>query len=1138
MTTLTCWTGDDLETQPWVTNEQDTVGHLLIGTSTGSTGGAVDLKQLTITLDVQYLVDDDWCPLPEGSLVTTQRLDLPFFQQQETSGSMPDTAQGCLERLRHTADLRERLEPDPPNDLSVNRYDQFDVTGVPAGSLLRYAATATAPRGPTASSRTRHLWLMAPTFTAEDVVETRIVERSGDEAAREANCWVLMHREERVGDRMFDVARLDLLVVQHSGRGALDNGLPDVQVQLGDGPMVDVRRYAAMDEPEQRLVGVLVDGSTDSVVLICPRSSPVPASITISAATGDGTGDRDTVMVALAPPGRLTHRAPVGLMIVVFAIQGLNDLFETPLASYTPPRSFAEVTYSDERAQFSSKPESKETPDKPDGYRYLVKAQVDYRIPAVWAFNAGALLLLQRGLPTKLFAELTDAVDERIISPANAGFGAHRAAYYRRQTNYHEVVEGERLIGALLRPGDPDHPTNRIYFGDSRLYTGRPGELGALKRLRREGHVEYLVLDRSTVSTSVGQGRQLLLFNGDYSKSQGNHLWQDQATGLKLLLIEDTLRDQLLKQDRRQMRQGQLCESVRELFFHALHENRWRDRPQLFVVGDDVEHFCGNGWFDGSTGDSDDGPRYVNATLAMLCWLAQHPWVRAVTVEDPHFVQTYLTSPRLPVSTAIDATMDPGGITTPDATSPNAPRGAPSLHFDTFHQAWSQTRSPWLGCTLGELSERLERRLCSWPRRHRNALYRLAWLYYLSCTHESQWSKQPEDRSKRYLLDAPFRWEAEDFVISESLQQRNAWVYLNASIWATWAAQALGDETFVLDVSTVAHPGLSGPLLPEIRRHHGADRWWSKRSTRSTSEDGLYWDQDNLSTIVLYNRRALAVLDRCGGRMTQLFSLVGGRPISVSGTCKAYQFLRTTGKKPACDGQRVQNTVYTPNHSYVGTDLEQARPRDGFFLDQRRTRAGGGQDDSPEMILFPDNFNTYDCEVPPGVSATVRARYHPSPGPQAPVPQEKFESLLAEDGRRRRDGGDGVVWHDGQEFAKSFTLERNVLTVNYEGVGADHRVANEFTLDLLDQLQGGPPDSVGRTDDASAYVRRSSSSVTVTTTPDSGCHFVWPARIPGADHPPWRHRLLTSIVEIQPDTGAQHGPSNGTHSFSYHITLP
>ena len=66
------------------------------------------------------------------------------------------------------------------------------------------------------------------------------------------------------------------------------------------------------------------------------------------------------------------------------------------------------------------------------------------------------------------------------------------------------------------------------------------------------------------------------------------------------------------------------------------------------------------------------------------------------------------------------------------------------------------------------------------------------------------------------------------------------------------------------------------------------------------------------------------VIDRNGGRITHLFSMVEGRPVSVSGTFKAYQFLDLDWDSEAgvkSDGIVLQNTVYTPNHAYVACDV-------------------------------------------------------------------------------------------------------------------------------------------------------------------------------------------------------------------------
>jgi hypothetical protein len=72
------------------------------------------------------------------------------------------------------------------------------------------------------------------------------------------------------------------------------------------------------------------------------------------------------------------------------------------------------------------------------------------------------------------------------------------------------------------------------------------------------------------------------------------------------------------------------------------------------------------------------------------------------------------------------------------------------------------------------------------------------------------WSKQPLEDGKPN--DDRRIWEPEDFVISESLRQCGAWVYLNASIWASedfrQELAAAPNRTYAIARSTPARPAV------------------------------------------------------------------------------------------------------------------------------------------------------------------------------------------------------------------------------------------------------------------------------------------------------------------------------------------
>jgi hypothetical protein len=221
---------------------------------------------------------------------------------------------------------------------------------------------------------------------------------------------------------------------------------------------------------------------------------------------------------------------------------------------------------------------------------------------------------------------------------------------------------------------------------------------------------------------------------------------------------------------------------------------------------------------------------------------------------------------------------------------------------------------------------------------------------------------------------------------------------------------------------------------------------------RAVEPDGLHWDHDPLATVILYNEHLLAVCDRNGGRVTHLFALVDGVARCVSGTFKCYQFqtgMRAGDDFVNCDGPVLQNTVFTPNHAYLGTDVAQSLGIRGTYVDPRRA--------GPQPLWYPDNFNAYEV-VPDGTRAGFR--YGPGTAPPATIDLDAFRRLLAADRAARLEGrGEPVVWHDpaAASFEKAVALDGRTLTVSYTGVAPGHLVANEFCVDLWTATMHGAP---------------------------------------------------------------------------------
>lgn len=1106
MSTVSCWTTTDLQTQPRIrsTGPDRVEVTLVVGVWTR--------VPFAVALEPRAEISDRgaWRAVPTGQVRWVEITETELARR-DLLANTPDQARDSLESTRYLVDVRSYLRQRrlDPTSLPPHRYFEVVVSGLPAGRLFRFVTDAVVTGGPVrATSEPAGLWLSAPAPTAADVVATHTLDLA--DRGHDDQWWVLMHTRDTDVEHL----RLDLLSTHNlTRRPPPASNLPPVVIGLGTLRLdVNAAPRIGLGAPDDGFVSIRVDRSTDSVI-ITRRRRPGPPEPVVIITRADGD-QAESVPVDLA--GAPRDLDPVAVMIIAYAIQGLNDLFVAPLKSYQPPRSFAQVAFSDERALFSGRPETQET-TVGDGYRFVLSAQRSYGIRTVWAVNSGALLLLKHSLTPGSFAELTAAVHDGLVSVANAGIGAHRNCCYTAETNVQEIARADRLIARVLTHDGIPARANGVYFPDSRIYQATPAELTSYARLRSAGLVDAIVLDRSTVAHGPAGGQQQLHFgNETATEDTGNYLWPEERTGLGLLLIEDRLRDQLVSGSEDEVPRGQLAYDLRRLFLRSLDQSRGHPR-QLFCFGDDIDHLAGNGWFDG---DYTNAKAFTHAFLAASCWFDDHPWMTAVTPDDPGFSDTFRRTDTLLVDSAIDATMDPGGAATQRYGDD------PWVHFEDWFAAWRRTLSPWLGTTFGAISDALETALATWPAAEHNELTDLAWLYFLSCTHESMWSKQPVEQGAPRPLDQPFAWEPEDFAISETLQMRNAWVYLNAAVWARWAEQAPVPGNFVLDATTVGDPGQAGPLLPLLRAAHTADAWWEGAPREA---DGLHWDRDLLANVVLYNDTVLAVLDRNGGRVTQLFCRVGGRAVSVSGTNKAYQFLEVGPPQIACDGSRLQNTVFTVNHAYLATDVVQARPRPGRYSDQRNP-------DGENPTWLPDNFNAYACtgrvEDPssPGAPgpAVVEAAYVTTPVADLPASallswEDEVVGHCERDGDRLRAGQPGVVWHEGAGFTKTISLSGRRLHVVYSGTTVGHEVANEFSVDLLDLLEGGDPQQ--RLVAPTTATVTGAGGVAVRVVLGSGCAFTSDTRRvrgPGS-------RVLTEDIRIR---------ATGSAGFDYTIELP
>jgi hypothetical protein len=944
------------------------------------------------------------------------------------------------------------------------QYLEARLPAVPAGAQVTYSLEVTLPHDREARSATYSTVAVAPDFTRDDI--RRIFIPQPGEAL---DGWVLYHR--RTLDR--DEIRVDVvdLFAHRQDR-------PDLAVQVGD-RMIDLREQQPDPLP-------LVDVAADSVTVAVPR-----------------TGD-DLPSVVVTHHGRavdvdLAERADVGsarIVFVNFAIQGLNDLFATADDDYTPPRTYAQVTMRDPGASYSSRPGSTEN-STGDGYAFTLDAHRHYGIPQMWAMNGGLLDLLAHDCPEDL-ERMRQDVRDGLLVPVVAGLGAHRLPYYTAATNLDAITFGSDAMREILGATRP------VYYPDSRIVTDRPNVVEALQK----ADMSYLVVDgghhengEEDTATVVRDTRPPMGRETDGRWVNWQYLWRDRATGLKVLFIDPEMKDKLLGADDREADLGKVTRDLRRKFIELAAQPQLR-RGNLLVYSDDADKASGNGWFDGEYYGSE--LQFNQRYQAALSWLAAHPWVQVVTTDDLGDADCV------------------GDLDLVRASDPYieqkwrlqlAPMAGHDfgLAFDTWYAAWAQTGAAWLGENLEAISKRAERAIASCPADCRNQLFDLARLYFTLNLHESQWSK----RARVEREGDPGGTEVENFVVAESLQLRNTHVYLAAAVWAAWAQR--GPEGAFRDAGPVVDRVAQ---LEDVVDRDAPPAWRQVR--------GLHWDHDPLPTVVLYNAQALVVLDRNGGRITHLFSLVDGRPYAVSGTCKAYQFLDMDWPSDSgvqADGIVLQNTVWTPNHGYVACDVDPSQGTIGT------SPAGDGAFD----WYYPDNFNAFD-EIETADAVAVAFEYDEG-GPLAEAPDNlhDLEALLAEDHRAKRAGERGVVLHDVEAFGrfrKTVRLDGSVVHVSYSGTLPDHRVANEFCVDLwAAAMQGRRQTATVAADGRSAEVANEA-GLAVRVELGSGCEFSAAVRAP--QDPPTvetlrLHRVMTDDLEIvAPDGG----------DFDYRIVLP
>jgi hypothetical protein len=777
----------------------------------------------------------------------------------------------------------------------------------------------------------------------------------------------------------------------------------------------------------------------------------------------------------------ITQRTNVGaarVMFIHYCMQGLNDLFELPNKGYSPPRTYMETTMRDERATYSSRPNSREG-TVPDGYAFTLEAHRVQNIPYLWTFNGGVLALIAHDCAADLTQMRQDIAAGR-MDPTIAGFGGHRLPYYQKETNLYSIQLGIEIVENILGA------CNRVYYLDQRLYKQSPNVMDALVG----AGVQYIVIDgstgfypyRDTTQPNANAGTAFL---------DDQYLWRDQRIGLYLLYITDELREKMVGSSDFELDRGKLAIDLRRKFLYFAANPVVRAR-NLLIYSDDADKASGNGWFDGDYSGTE--LNFKDKYHAGLEWIARHPWIRAVTSADLNPSQDCVGT--IDMQTAVCPSVDPGGVTTTDVYGKR-------LHFDAWYDNWKAFPAIWLGQSLEEVSQAVEYAIIDWPAAYRNELYALAQMQFSMYLHESQWNKQPlESIGGRNPNERADVVEPEDFVIAASLQARNAQVFLNAALWASWVPTAADHTTHINDGPVI-------DLIGQVKYTSASSRDNRYRSSLIL-EDALRWDRDPLQSIVVYNDQVLLVLDRNGGRVTHIFAIHGATPLCVSGTFKCYQFLtgeKLRGESVSCDGEVLQNTVYTPNHAYVACDVKQSAGAFGKKYNPKSTV------NTQLDCYYPDNFNAYDVDAVDATSITLRYR---KTAASPAMNLGAFRSLLTQDRANKLARGIGVVFHPEPEFSKRISLNGRTVSVEYFGVQAGHTVANEFSVDLYRAVMHG--ERTARTIPSGSRVDLSCSrGLTVQVEAVQNCAFNADTLEGSANRR--LHRALTDCIEIETSAG-------------------
>jgi hypothetical protein len=834
-----------------------------------------------------------------------------------------------------------------------------------------------------------------------------------------------------------------------------------------------------------------------------------------------------------------TKVKPIRLMFIHYANQALNDMFESPNKSYSPPRTYIQTTMSDPLGTYSSRPNSNEL-GIGDGYGFVIESHRNYGLPCLLAFAGGFLsMLAQDSVLTQDSPNWIDTIKDAMhlgsLEPVIGGFAGHRMLYFQSETNRQAIQRGIDLIENILgSTGSVFYPNSRLYAATDNIDNPIRGArirqplvraaVGRTEAAETESPIQFVVVDAAAFDPFRKDGLSPNLLNKDVDRN--THLWREyehayiwrqtcrthwdsgqlctaECETWYWLFIDRKMKDELFEAPEDEWRAGKLFSNLRQHFFYGVSQPAKADRV-VFVYSDDADKAAGNGWFDGDYGGIEKN--YAAIFDAALKWIAAHPWlkvVRAVDLDpDADCVGT------IELHQAIDPSIHRDeGVQGRWSDNYQGERNEEDFfrwserqlslrgdglgfEYASWYQQWRNYPALWLGDerTMRDIAATVERAvMVPEPANSDNDLVRLAQLGFLLGIHEPHWSKKPLEaivpvdafrpwEKDPHLLPAynrPECLEPENFVLAQTLQMRNAHVFLYAATWIELLRS--DDPADQFDDSTRKN---DDPLVRKLSQFN--------RRTDRLHLDGvrpeLQWDLDITENVILYNRKLLVVMDSNGGRITHIFAATpDSEPVVVSGNIKTYQFLgddRRYGGTLNCNGSVIQNTVSVANHRYVASDVAESLAQWGKrFNPKPRVETKSYRDGSwrvatgvvgDEDWLYPDNFNMYRREDQdndgtdavkwsfPGSTWTPRQ-------PPDHFTSASFDQDLANYRKWILAGSPDDQYRDRRpdQAAKSFTktirLTDNRITITYEGnFGLDsHRVANEFSLDLYKMVMYG-----------------------------------------------------------------------------------